>query len=133
MSESSDNCETSPNCGLGYSHGLAVTLRIIAGKWKPLILYFLLDGPKRYGELKRAIEGVSDKVLIQQLKELEADCVLVRTDYHEVPPRVDYTLTPLGRSLAAAIVPLCTWGTQNMAQVQLIFAGRDAQLAQDAG
>ena len=71
MSEPSDNCETSPNCGLGYSHGLAVTLRIIAGKWKPLILYFLLDGPKRYGELKRAIEGVSDKVLIQQLKELE--------------------------------------------------------------
>lgn len=125
MTEPSESCETSPNCGLGYSHGLAVTLRIIAGKWKPLILYFLLDGPKRYGELKRTIEGVSHKVLIQQLKELEADRVLTRTDYKEVPPRVDYALTPLGHSLAVAIVPLCTWGTQNMAEMEDIFAGRD--------
>ncbi|MFK3777226.1 winged helix-turn-helix transcriptional regulator [Agrobacterium sp. NPDC089420] len=125
MPKPSDDCETSPNCGMGYSHGLAVTLRIIAGKWKPLILYFLLDGPKRYGELKRTIEGVSDKVLIQQLKELEADRVLTRTDYKEVPPRVDYALTDLGRSLAAAIVPLCTWGTRNRAEMEGIFADRD--------
>ena len=69
----------------------------------------------RYGELKRTIQGVRDKVLIQQLKELEADRVLVRTDYKEVPPRVDYSLTLLGRSLAEAIVPLCTWGTENLA------------------
>ncbi|HEY0124956.1 MAG TPA: helix-turn-helix domain-containing protein [Rhizobium sp.] len=124
MNKSPDNCETSSNCGLGYSHGLAVTLRIIGGKWKPMILYFLLNGPKRYGELKRAIEGVSHKMLIQQLKELEADRVLTRTDYKEVPPRVDYALTPLGRSLAAAIVPLCTWGTQNMAEMENIFAER---------
>ena len=126
MLNPSGNCEISPNCGIGFSHGLAVTLRIIAGKWKPLILYFLLDGPKRYGELKRAIEGVSHKVLIQQLKELEADRVLTRTDYKEVPPRVDYALTPLGHSLAVAIVPLCTWGTQNMAEMESIFAERDS-------
>src|ERR1700742_1469159 len=124
MTDPTDNCETSPNCGIGYSHGLAVTLRIISGKWKPLILYFLLDSPKRYGELKRAIPGVSDKVLIQQLKELEADRVLSRTDYKEVPPRVDYALTPLGRSLADVIVPLCTWGTQNLAELDRIFAER---------
>jgi DNA-binding HxlR family transcriptional regulator len=111
--------------GVGYSYGLVATLRIISGKWKPLILYFLLDGTKRYGELKRTIKGVSDKVLIQQLKELEADRVLVRTDHKEVPPRVDYALTPLGRSLAVAIVPLCTWGTENMAEVTGIFAARD--------
>lgn len=111
--------------GVGYSYGLAATLRIISGKWKPLILYFLLDGPKRYGELKRTIKGVSDKVLIQQLKDLEADQVLARTDYKEVPPRVDYTLTPFGRSLADAIVPLCTWGTENMAEMTSIFAERD--------
>jgi len=116
----------SQNCGVGYSYGLAATLRIISGKWKPLILYFLLDGPKRYGELKRTIQGVSDKVLIQQLKELEADRVLARTDYKEVPPRVDYALTPLGRSLAVAIVPLCTWGTENMAEMASIFAERDS-------
>jgi DNA-binding HxlR family transcriptional regulator len=71
------------------------------------------------------VGAVSDKVLIQQLKELEVDRVLVRTDYKEVPPRVDYTLTPLGRSLAGAIVPLCTWGTQNMAEMERIFAERD--------
>lgn len=115
-----------PTCGTGgFSCGLDATLRIISGKWKPLILFFLRDGPRRYGELKRLIEGVSDKVLIQHLKDLEADRVLARTDYKEVPPRVDYALTPLGRSLADAIVPLCTWGTENMAEMASIFAKRD--------
>ncbi len=119
------DCVDNENCGGRFSHGLAAALRIVAGKWKPLILYFLLDGPKRYGELKRAIQGVSDKVLIQQLKELEVDRVLTRTDYKEVPPRVDYTLTPFGGSLADAIVPLCTWGTENMAEMESIFAARE--------
>jgi DNA-binding HxlR family transcriptional regulator len=108
-----------------FSCGLDATLRVIAGKWKPLILYFLLQGPNRYGELKRAVKGVSDKVLIQQLKELEADGVLLRTDYKEVPPRVDYALTPLGRGLAQALEPLCAWGTQNMAEVTRVMAERD--------
>jgi len=112
--------------------GLNATLRIISGKWKPLILFFLRDGPKRYGELKRLTQGVSDKVLIQQLKDLEADCVLARTDYKEVPPRVDYALTPLGRSLAEAIVPLCTWGTENAREMASIFAKRDASPPQMA-
>ena len=117
--------DCSQNCGGRFSHGLAATLRVISGKWKPLILYFLLDGPKRYSELKRLIPDVSNKVLIQQLKDLEADRVLVRTDYKEVPPRVDYALTPLGRSLADALVPLCTWGTENAAEMARIFAERD--------
>ncbi|QWT21582.1 helix-turn-helix transcriptional regulator [Bacillus sp. NP157] len=107
--------------------GLNATLRVISGKWKPLILFFLRDGSKRYGELKRLVGGVSDKVLIQQLKDLEADQVLARTSYNEVPPRVDYSLTPLGRSLAEAILPLCAWGTANAAEMARIFAGRDAQ------
>jgi DNA-binding HxlR family transcriptional regulator len=110
----------------GFTCGLDATLRLISGKWKPLILYFLLQAPNRYGELKRAVRGVSDKVLIQQLKELEADGVVRRTDYQEVPPRVDYTLTPLGRSLAQALEPLCAWGSENMAEVQRIFDERDA-------
>ena len=118
MTTPSQTCDT--GCGLN------ATLRIISGKWKPLILFFLREGPKRYGELKRLTEGVSDKVLIQQLKDLEADRVLARTDYKEVPPRVDYALTPLGRSLAEAIVPLCTWGTANAAEMAAIFAARDA-------
>ena len=118
MTTPSEICDT--GCGLN------ATLRIISGKWKPLVLFFLRDGPKRYGELKRLIPGVSDKVLIQSLKDLEADRVLARTDYKEVPPRVDYTLSPLGRSLANAIVPLCTWGTENAAEMADIFAKQDA-------
>ncbi|HAT34003.1 MAG TPA: transcriptional regulator [Janthinobacterium sp.] len=117
MTTSSEICDT--GCGLN------ATLRIISGKWKPLVLFFLRGGPKRYGELKRLTQGVSDKVLIQQLKDLEADHVLMRTDYKEVPPRVDYALTPLGRGLADAIIPLCTWGTEHAAQLASIFAKRD--------
>lgn len=109
----------------GFTCGLDATLRVIAGKWKPLIVYFLLQGPCRYGELRRSARGVSDKVLIQQLKELEADEIVLRTDYKEVPPRVDYSLTPLGRSLAEALVPLCTWGADNMAEVARVYAQRD--------
>ena len=111
----------------GFTCGLDATLRVIAGKWKPLILYFLAQGgPTRYGELRRAVRDVSDKMLIQQLKELEADGLVKRTDYKEVPPRVDYGLTPLGRSLAEALVPLCSWGTENMAEVTRVFAQREA-------
>ncbi|WGM41133.1 helix-turn-helix domain-containing protein [Caulobacter sp. NIBR1757] len=111
----------------GFTCGLDATLRVIAGKWKPLILYFLAQGgPTRYGELRRAIRDVSDKMLIQQLKELEADGLVKRTDYREIPPRVDYSLTPLGVSLAGALVPLCQWGEQNMAEVTRVFARRAA-------
>lgn len=109
----------------GFTCGLDATLRVIAGKWKPLILYFLAqDGPTRYGELRRAVRDVSDKMLIQQLKELEADGLVKRTDYKEVPPRVDYSLTPLGLSLGEALVPLCAWGTEHMADVSRVFAER---------
>ena len=115
---------TNPSCVPGFSCGLDATLRVIAGKWKPLIIYFLIQGPNRYGELKRAVRGVSDKMLIQQLKELEADGIVTRNDYREVPPRVDYTLTPLGHSLAEALTPLCDWGSENMDTVAQIFAER---------
>ena len=117
---------SNPSCVPGFSCGLDATLRVIAGKWKPLIIYFLIQGPNRYGELKRAVRGVSDKMLIQQLKELEADGIVTRNDYREVPPRVDYTLTPLGHSLAEALTPLCNWGSENMETVAQIFAERAA-------
>ncbi|CAO3434463.1 Transcriptional regulator, HxlR family [Azospirillum endophyticum] len=110
----------------GFTCGLDATLRIIAAKWKPLILYFLAQGgPYRYGELRRAIRDVSDKMLIQQLKELESDGLVKRTDYKEIPPRVDYSLTPLGHSLAEALVPLCSWGTEHMDEVSRVFAKRE--------
>jgi DNA-binding HxlR family transcriptional regulator len=108
----------------GFTCGLDATLRIISGKWKPLILYFLRQGPTRYGELRRAVRGVSDKMLIQHLKEMEADGIVTRTDYHEVPPRVDYSLTPLGHSLSEALVPLCNWGADNIVEVTRVLAQR---------
>ena len=83
-----------------FTCGLDATFRVIGGKWKPLILFFLHDGSKRYGELKRCVRGVSDKMLIQQLKELESDGVVSRTDHKEIPPRVDYALTSSGRMLS---------------------------------
>ena len=110
----------------GFTCGLDATLRVISGKWKPLILYFLIQGgPTRYGELRRAIRDVSDKMLIQQLKELQADGMVKRTDYGEIPPRVDYALTPLGQSLAKALEPLCNWGADNMAEVTRVVAERE--------
>jgi DNA-binding HxlR family transcriptional regulator len=109
----------------GFSCGLDATLRVISGKWKPLILYFLRQGPTRYGELRKAVRGVSDKMLIQHLKEMEAHGIVTRHDYHEVPPRVDYGLTPLGHSLSEALVPLCNWGTENMIEVTRVLAQRE--------
>ncbi len=117
-------------CGTGFSCGLDATLHIISGKWKPLALFFLRDGPKRYGELKRSIGGVSDKVLIQQLKELERDEIIARIDYKEIPPKVEYSLTPFGRSLAQALGPLCQWGTDHMLAVERISERRTTALAQ---
>jgi DNA-binding HxlR family transcriptional regulator len=109
----------------GFTCGLDVVLRVLAGKWKLLILYGLAQGgTTRYGELRRAVRGISEKVLIQQLKELQADGIVVRTDHCEVPPRVDYGLTPLGQSLAKALVPLCDWGTENMVEVARVLAVR---------
>jgi DNA-binding HxlR family transcriptional regulator len=105
--------------------GLDAALRVVGGKWKPLILYFLRPGPKRYGELKRAVRGVSDKVLIQQLKELEAHGIVSRTDYKEIPPRVDYGLTPLGLSLIDAMVPLCGWGDRNAETIASVLTPLD--------
>lgn len=114
----------------GFTCGLDATLRVIAGKWKPLVLYFLAQrGPTRYGELRRSVRDASDKMLIQQLKELEADGLVKRTDYKEIPPRVDYSLTPLGLSLAGALVPLCEWGTENLDEVSRVFAQRAATRA----
>lgn len=100
--------------------GLDVALAVIGGKWKPLILYHLQGGPRRFGELKRRVAGVSEKVLIQQLRELVAAGVLTRHDHGRVPPMVDYTMTPFGLTLAAALMPLCVWGSEYRAEVERI-------------
>ncbi|NWA43425.1 helix-turn-helix transcriptional regulator [Pseudomonas reactans] len=107
-----------------FTCGLDASLRVLGGKWKPLIIFFLYDGSKRYGELKRLVQGVSDKMLIQALKELESDGIVLRTSYNEVPPRVDYALTTVGRTLADALIPLCGWGTQNAELISSAMAKR---------
>lgn len=97
--------------------GLDAALAVMGGKWKPLILFHLASGPKRFGELKRKVIGVSEKVLIQQLRELAAAGVLTRHDYQRVPPMVDYTMTDFGMTLARALMPLCAWGIEHRAHV----------------
>ena len=98
--------------------GLHIALAVMGGKWKPLILYHLQSGPLRFGELKRRVAGVSEKVLIQLLRELVAARVLTRRDHQRVPPMVDYSMTPFGLTLAEALMPLCVWGNEHRAEVE---------------
>ena len=92
------------------------TLTMISDKWKVLILRDLLPGTKRFGELRRSIGHVSQKVLTAQLREMEASGLLTRTVYAEVPPRVEYTLTPLGYSLKPILDAMWDWGEKYKAQ-----------------
>jgi DNA-binding HxlR family transcriptional regulator len=110
-----------------FTCGLDAALFVLGGKWKPLILFHLAHGARRYGELRRAVGTVSDKVLIQQLKELEADGIVNRFDYREIPPKVEYSLTTFGRTLGKALAPLCEWGTQYSTDVEAIMARRDVR------
>lgn len=88
------------------------TLTLISDKWKVLILRDLLPGTKRFGELKRSVGQVSQKVLTAQLREMEASGLLTRTVYPEVPPRVEYSLTELGYSLKPVLDAMSSWGTE---------------------
>ena len=110
-----------------FTCGLDAALVVLGGKWKPLILFHLAHGTRRYGELRRAVGGVSDKVLIQQLKELQADGIIARVDYGEIPPKVEYSLTTFGRTLSKSLAPLCEWGTRYSRDVEAIMARRRAR------
>jgi len=109
-----------------FTCGLDAALAVIGGKWKPLVLYHLAKGGLRYGELRRAVGSVTHKVLIQQLKDLEADGVVKRVDYGEIPPRVDYSLTKFGQTLASALAPLCQWGTDHTREIERAVTRRAA-------
>ncbi|MEA2909805.1 MAG: hypothetical protein QOJ15_1886 [Bradyrhizobium sp.] len=110
-----------------FTCGLDAALCVLGAKWKPLILYHLAHGTRRYGELRRAVGSVSDKVLIQQLKELQADGIIVRVDYGEIPPKVEYSLTALGRTWGKSLAPLWEWGTKYTRDVEAIMARRKAR------
>lgn len=98
-----------------YLCGIDAGMDVLSGKWKSLILWELDNhGVRRFGELRRGLPGVSEKMLIQHLREMEEDELIQREVYREVPPRVEYSLTPHGKSLNDALLPLGEWGDERM-------------------
>jgi DNA-binding HxlR family transcriptional regulator len=102
-----------------YGCGLEAALAVVGGKWKPIVLWHLSAGPCRFGALRRLVTGISEKMLIQQLREMQADGIVARKDYREIPPRVEYALTPFGLSLIDALRPLCDWGSRHMKRIEV--------------
>ncbi|MFJ6754023.1 winged helix-turn-helix transcriptional regulator [Streptomyces sp. NPDC091273] len=100
----------------GADHcGIAAAMSVIDGKWKVSLLWELERSPRRrFGELRRLVPGVSEKVLAAQLRELEQDGIVHREVHEEVPPRVEYSLTPLGQGLNAALESLGEWGAKHL-------------------
>jgi DNA-binding HxlR family transcriptional regulator len=101
---------TEPNTPYSEHCPVGVILKILGGKWKTLIIYNLLDGTKRFNELRRAIPMVTQRMLTNQLKELEADSIVTRTVYAQVPPKVEYALTEIGLMLKPILGELEAWG-----------------------
>lgn len=95
------------------------TLCVLGGRWKPVLLFHLLDGEKRFGELCRLTPNATQRMITLQLRELEADGVVRRTAHAEVPPRVDYRLTEFGRSLEPLLLMMREWGEEFKARKEL--------------
>lgn len=93
--------------------GMSVAIDVVGGKWKLHLMWVLGDGPQRFGQIRRLLTGVSEKVLAENLRQLEAAGVVHREIYPEIPPRVEYSLTPIGAELAVALRPLEDWGDQH--------------------
>ncbi|WP_048645009.1 winged helix-turn-helix transcriptional regulator [Nitratireductor soli] len=99
------------------SCGLGPAFQVIGGKWKALLLWLVHTEPRRFGELKRLVPDISEKMLIQQLREMESDGLVHREVFHQVPPRVEYSATELGKSLDEALTPLANWGHKHGAAI----------------
>lgn len=102
-----------------YQLAVEATLDVIGGKWKPIILCHLGAGPLRNGQLLRLIPAVSQRVLTQQLRELERDEIIQRRIYQEIPPRVEYCLTDHGKSLRPILLAMSDWGEHRVQQAQV--------------
>ncbi|MFI7122237.1 winged helix-turn-helix transcriptional regulator [Amycolatopsis sp. NPDC049868] len=103
-----------------FTCGLDAAIAVVGGKWKGLILFALQDGPLRFGELRRAVPGISERVLILQLREMETTGLLHREVYHQVPPKVEYSLTGFGDSLNTAMAALGEWGEEHLERIEAI-------------
>lgn len=93
---------------------ITATIDVIGGKWKPILIWVLLEKPYRFGELHKMIPAIALKVLSRQLKELEEDGIVKRQVFAEVPPRVEYSLTPKGRSLSDVMLLLSDWSKEHI-------------------
>jgi len=100
--------------GVKINCPVVATLDMIGGKYKALILWHLVDGTRRFGELRRLVPQATQKMLTQQLRELEEDRLIIRTVYPVVPPKVEYQLSDLGRSIKPILDAMCRWGTDYM-------------------
>ena len=113
--------------GRQYYCTFELALQVIGGKWKPLILYHLgQDGTQRFSDLKRTLPAITQKMLTQQLRELEADGLVHRKVYAQVPPKVEYSLTELGQSVMPIMGGLCEWGKQYEVAMNTPAAARGA-------
>ncbi|MEM7801789.1 MAG: helix-turn-helix domain-containing protein [Chloroflexota bacterium] len=90
------------------------TLKKIGGKWKPIIIFMIRNGANRFGIMQRSIDGISKQMLTKQLRELEADGILDRTIFAEIPPRVEYSITPFGETLMPIVDAMSEWGRKQM-------------------
>jgi DNA-binding HxlR family transcriptional regulator len=98
----------------------------LADKWTCLVVYALLDGPRRHGELKRTIEGISQKMLTQTLRSMEADGLVARRVIDVIPPHVEYSLTALGQTLSDPLVAICKWAMDHLPEMQAARARNTA-------
>jgi len=105
MSKAQSKIESTCHCPV------EVTLDVIGGKWKCLIIHHLLDGTKRFGELRKLTPAITQRMLTAQLRELERDGIVHRKVYPQVPPKVEYSLTELGKSLKPVLISMDKWGT----------------------
>ncbi|HNR55629.1 MAG TPA: helix-turn-helix domain-containing protein [Flavobacteriales bacterium] len=96
--------------GQVYHCALDVTMELVGGKWKTIVLWYLRKDKKRFSELRRLIPGITEKMLSMQLRQLEKDGFVSRTVHAEVPPRVEYALTPLGKTLLPLLEEIAKWG-----------------------
>lgn len=92
-----------------------LSLEFLSGKWRAMVIFWLMDGPKRFNELQRRLGPITHRTLSKTLKEMEADGLVLRTDYGEIPPRVDYALTDRGRSLKPVLEAMVRWAESDRA------------------